>query len=45
MKREPPTMITLIIKKYRKKYFRKGEGKTLKIIKNNYAPSDMPYLR
>ena len=38
-------MITLIIKKYRKKYFRKGEGKTLKIIKNNYAPSDMPYLR
>lgn len=41
MKRKPPTMITLIIKKYRKRYFRKGEGKTLKIIKNNYTPSDV----
>lgn len=41
MKRKLPTMITLIIKKYRKKYFRKGEGKTLKIIENNYIPSSV----
>lgn len=41
MKRKPPTMITLIIKKYRKKYFRKGEGKTLKIIKNNYMSNSV----